>query len=801
MSNCLRPRMGLVGAITALTLLAGAGALTTTPALAAPGEGCPNEQVRQESNTNPATGQPYSVGLPECRAYEMVSPLEKQQHDAINPVAAEGFPVVSPSGSVVGWDSQGNYADPENTDTPNTPSNPYVAQRSPAGWITTSVLAPASLIEAPGDVFAGPNGVLLSPDLLAEAGCGLATLYGSYGTNLACALRASEGEWMRTPAYPTLSGQGMEVPFLLGASSDLSDVVVRLQYPGAQLLDSDAQPPCSFDTQDTEGCEGLYEIAGLGTASPELRLVDVADNGEKIGPESVTSLGSAIPGTNAGTNYQAVSADGSKIYFTATPVGGVPTVYARIDGTETVAVSESLPAQCSGACAEAPRQEASYSGASADGAKVFFTSAEPLVNADTDETTDLYEYDFAKPPAERMIQISGGGEGDLTPGSGAGVAGVVSVSEDGSHVYFIAEGVLTTLPNGVGQTATPGAANLYGYDTDTGETKFVGTLSAEDVTELTGGCDKAGSQLLLCERKLAQSTPDGNVLVFNTSAKLIAAGAEADTSGAEQVYRYDFHTGDLFRVSISHDRFGDNGNMPGMEATIAPVNDTGGGAFPTVNDSNRAVSENGEEIVFATAEQLQAGDISGASNQSCRLGSSSGEAGCEIYLWHECAGSACADGEHGEVNMISDGVDPAGAGHQAISASGDDIFFETDERLVGQDTDELGDIYDARIDGGFPAPTPEPSCSGESCRGVPPAAPSFAAPGSQGFTAGGNLSPGSTAFPAPVEAKPKPLTKAHELAKALKQCRRDKSKKNRESCEKSAHKRYSPPKKKSKKIG
>jgi hypothetical protein len=38
---------------------------------------CPNEQLRHESNINPATEEPYDVGLPECRAYEMVSPLEK----------------------------------------------------------------------------------------------------------------------------------------------------------------------------------------------------------------------------------------------------------------------------------------------------------------------------------------------------------------------------------------------------------------------------------------------------------------------------------------------------------------------------------------------------------------------------------------------------------------------------------------------------------------------------------------------------------------------------------------------------
>ena len=61
--------------------------------------------------------------------------------------------------------------------------------------------------------------------------------------------------------------------------------------------------------------------------------------------------------------------------------------------------------------------------------------------------------------------------------------------------------------------------------------------------------------------------------------------------------------------------------------------------------------------------------------------------------------------------------------YAGMSATGSDIFFETRSQLVGQDTDSLGDIYDARVDGGFPAPTPEPSCSGEACQGTQSSAP------------------------------------------------------------------------------
>jgi hypothetical protein len=101
--------------------------------------------------------------------------------------------------------------------------------------------------------------------------------------------------------------------------------------------------------------------------------------------------------------------------------------------------------------------------------------------------------------------------------------------------------------------------------------------------------------------------------------------------------------------------------------------------------------------------------------------------------------------------MISDGQDPNGVVYAGMSATGSDVFFQTRTQLVGQDTDSLGDIYDARIGGGFPAPSPEASCSGEACQGGASSSPAFGASGTSSFTAGGNVTPGSTSFLPPSE--------------------------------------------------
>jgi hypothetical protein len=785
----------LLPSLALLVLLACALA-PASPALAASSDGCPNEQIRAESNVNPATGQPYSLGLPECRAYEMVSPLEKQQHAAIRAESPVRNPV-APEGDAIGWTSEGDYAGADNYQAHGfQPTNPYIASRTPAGWITRSAYPPADLIAEP---FGNGIGASVSPSLGAftpslsdESVCGFGTLTESLGTNVVCALREPSESWHSTPAYRTVSGASLKsIPFV-GASRDLNvevfeDPVLTAHFLSADTRREGACNPSVF----SESCDGIYEITGVGTASPELHLVNVDSSGNMIGPESPAGIGAGANlnvEVEGGSDYQAISADGAIIYFTATPTGGVPTVYARINNTETVAVSQSNPTQCTEVCAEAEAQPALYQGASANGQKVFFTTSQPLVNGDTDTTEDLYEYNFAAPPAQRLVQVSRGGLGDGSPGSGAEVRSVLSISEDGSHVYFSAYGVLTTLPNGLGETATKGAFNIYGYDTETGETKFVASLSEQD-TPLGGAPVRGGNSAARFERQV-QTTPDGEFLVFSSYAKLITTGPESDTDEAQDVYRYDFQTDRLNRISISHNNFGDNGNKPGFNAIIAPVASKEGGAMPDINDVNRAISTNGKDIVFSTSEQLAGNDVAGGTDTSC-IAESANTAGCEVYLWHECTEEACADGDAGEVNLISSGTPVAkGATAPVISSTGGDIFFQTENALVAQDTDELGDIYDARIDGGFPAPTPPPSCGGEACQGAPGSSPAFASPGSNSFSGGGNLTAGSTAFPAPVTSKPKPLTKAQELTKALKQCKRDKKKAKRLSCERTAHKKF-----------
>jgi hypothetical protein len=821
-----RPRSAGTSVLGLLACVVAALALGASPASAAE---CPNEQLRKESRTNPVTGQPYSTGLPDCRAYEMVSPLYKQGHHAES-VAEIGIPV-APDGETVGFASEGDFSDPENFKLAGAKGeNFYTSHRGESGWFTSSALVPSDTgIEPQKD--GGGLGSDFSPDLRSvQVSCGTAEpgKFVTLPTGIKCALRKLGGSWMSTPLFatPSNASPGTEARYL-GGSSDLSRVFVQ---PFAALKPED--PSVEENTP-----AGIYEIEGLGTGrEPELRLVSVDNKGKGLslveeGHIGGPALGDARPHTKEsvwrgyGTDYQAISDNGEKVFFTATPAGtAAQSLYARVtrvsegmlESAHTVEVSAQSESGCTTTECKASQPAsvgqqgaAIYQGASADGSKVFFTTSQQLLNEDTNKATDLYEYEFT-PSGGKLILISGG---LIQPEDE--VEGVVRTSSDGSHVYFVTHGKLATKTpeenentwrNEKGEVvhdkALPEGENLYGYDTVSKEVRFV---ASGPFTPLAGG-EKESIDL----SRRAQTTPDGRYLVFSGQAHLAGDPHTNGSAATRAVYRFDFQTGELTWVSraapslrLEREKEGKDPNPnEGKDALIAPVPGRHDGAEVSINDWNRAISNEGSYIVFNTAERLQANDVNEAR---------------DVYEWHCKVATGAGDGEcasptEAAVGLISDGHDPLGVGDETaalgpvlihpgvsgISASGSDIFFFTHTELVGQDTDVLGDLYDARIDGGFPAPA-EPSCSGEACQGTPSALPSFGSPASMSFPAGGNLPPPPASVPQKPAPKTKPLTRAQLLAKALKACR-GKPKKKRAACESQARKKYAS-KPKAKKRG
>jgi hypothetical protein len=76
------------------------------------------------------------------------------------------------------------------------------------------------------------------------------------------------------------------------------------------------------------------------------------------------------------------------------------------------------------------------------------------------------------------------------------------------------------------------------------------------------------------------------------------------------------------------------------------------------------------------------------------------------------------DTQTGEAHLISSGESGQVSGFVGATPDGHDVFFTTSQRLVPGDKDSSVDLYDARVDGGFPYPGRAPACEGDACAGA-----------------------------------------------------------------------------------
>ncbi len=366
-----------------------------------------------------------------------------------------------------------------------------------------------------------------------------------------------------------------------------------------------------------------------------------------------------------------------------------------------------------------------------------------------DRGLNLYEFDFDNKYGGKIVRVSMGSEEPE-------VQGVARVSEDGSHVYFVAKGVLTPggVKNAEGGEPVAGGENLYVFERDAtypaGHVAFVATLSEAD-----------GGDWSATDDRLVQATPDGRFLVFVSSADLTAG----DTSSEPQVFEYDALAERLVRVSVGQAGYaGGSANADAYGSEFIGQAYAGlEGFHPTAATTDLAVSAVGEgSQVVSRVVFMSVGALAPGAEEAAAAGTKS------VYEYRSVGSIA-----NGDVYLISAGTSSRNTEIDGgVDLSGGDVFFSSASPLLAQDVDTNIDLYDARAGGGFPAPAAPAECEGEGCQGAPSVAPSFGVAGSVGATAGGNLPP--VAAPAPVaipKPKPKPKTRkprAKEKHRAVK---------------------------------
>jgi hypothetical protein len=748
--------------------------------------------LAEEPCPNAASRQGPSVNLPDCRAYEQVTPVNKG--DAVDLFATNGeFGHNLVSAPETGYPAEmtGNrfLLISKSSSFANGVSgrNTYVFTRTRGGW-TTSAIAPTEEetrnLGAPQSVPAqGGGNLVFDWSSLAELAFNVeagSSIYRISGDPSALKIANMIGP--PGGPYTTISSESGETAFsnqtnVVGASSDLGHVVVESKNH-ALILGGVAE------VQDP-GSEALYEAVG-----GPLRPVNVTTNGSLVSQcGAILGQGDSLneDGEPGGT-YDAVSSDGSRIIFTApdprpegpgcwnpttSPQENPPQLYMRVNGTKTVEISiPNIHVNDPGG----PRA-AVYVGASGDDSKVFFMTraeltADAVVADGADHAPELYEYDVNAPEGERLVRVSGGEAG----ASEGNVDFVPAISRaegaEGTQVYFAAFGRLKTgLP-----ALEPERVYLYRYATGTGKTTYIATIGSPDYPAHPAEQANlwySGRGVFLGAHRSKEVGPDatanwytttnGRYLVFVTKVAItgynskVASGFTCDPlddavsrEDCYEIYRYDAANNGIVCVSCG---------SPGVTQVDDALFARAAGESPDAT-SPRPISEDGNYVFFDTANALVPGTTSTK---------------VHVYEWH-----------NGSISLISSVGDPGDAFFLGSSEKGDDVFFGTHAQLSPQDTDVSGDLYDARVGGGFVG-LAAAQCTGTGCQGVPSAQPIFATPSSVTFAGVGNFPPSAGSS---LKAKVKRSSSAQKLARALKACRRDADRHRRARCQTHARKQY-----------
>ncbi len=420
--------------------------------------------------------------LPDGRQYELVTPPHKN-------AGLVGFAF----GSGSGWPAQ---IAPDGRDMiiPSIPclantqsctaerekqGEPYEFARTGEGWVTHALAPPLNKFEVSSLFAADPvTHTALFSAPTPPAGEGPDNFY----------IGSGEGE----PAGIGPVGENSEAFEKVNENLDATRGFSHVVYFGTGLWSLDG---------DLEAQASLYEYSGAGGAHP----LAVGVSGGEGSTSPINSCGIVLgsngqDGTGGVDEYGSLSEDGRTVYFTAKGCGGGPEeLYARVDGersdAHTVAISRPVASSCDAGCQAAPDQGGIFAGASRDSSRVFFTSMGQLTDNASQSTglagvecqnaggagCNLYESVCAEPcgqPGEEpnakereLVDVSEGAKGT----GGPRVQGVMALSPDGSHVYFVARGVLTESMNAQGQVAQDGSNNLYVH-VEGQPLKFIATL-------------------------------------------------------------------------------------------------------------------------------------------------------------------------------------------------------------------------------------------------------------------------------------------------------------------------------------
>ena len=327
-----------------------------------------------------------------------------------------------------------------------------------------------------------------------------------------------------------------------------------------------------------------------------------------------------------------------------------------------------------------------------------------------------------------------------------------------------------------------GTSELLAYDTETGVITPQSSGELAEAQELTllgiGGCfNSCGAPGRVEAGEGAEPFAHPRYTYWGARPSNLSNNLAED-----QAYRYDSveHLVQCISCASSSDP---NPKQPAFMTSNIGVALHGG-----VQDSATA-SANGRFAFFTTPAALVPQDVDGEigiESAPPTNGVSRGTGGLEtgeyldetgttgpssdVYEWRAAGVDGCVQLQ-GCLALITDGR----GGYQNIllgtAHEGRDVFIYTRSTLVaqtGRPEGSLGEgnIYDARIEGGFAPLPPRPTeCEGDACSN-PPGAPTDVTPSSLTFSGQGNMTPGAASAPAEKKVVVKKKHKVKKKARS-----------------------------------
>jgi hypothetical protein len=556
-----------------------------------------------------------SALLPECRAYEMVSPPEKNGGRVY---AGYQFQAAA-SGNAIEFLSTASFAGAE----ANT-LNAYVGARSDGGWATSAIDAP----QYNSSVILELTSLASSEDL---------------GKTLQFSLRAAAPGAVEGDVNLYLRDNATGARTLIAAYPKTRESLEEVDFNGAQIY-AGGTPDWSRLFLTTKAVLTPDAVAGQANnyeyANGQLRLVTLSPEGQPAVPAAIAAIGAN------GQRVVLQNPSDSTLYVVDTGKNPVPIASQR-------AATAGQPASVNVGTVRASR----------DISVVYFFSSEALTeDASTSGAPALYRY-----------EVASGSLTDLTPIANPELETLVAVSEDGSRFYVEARGALE--PGS--QRAPGGTTHLFAWH----EGAFSLVATTDPAVQESGGFPQL------------QASPDGRFIGIGTFSPLTGADVTSPACPTDpsinnppefcrDAYLYEAESKDLTCVSCKG--AGAGFSSLGAEDQKAAIG----------HQVARAVLNDGT-VLFDSPNKLVPRDANGVG---------------DVYEWRA-----------GRPSLVSTGADASESTFADATADGQNIFFRTSQKLVGQDADAVSDLYDARVNGGIAAQNPlasPPACEGQECRGT-----------------------------------------------------------------------------------